>query len=59
LTNEEGAKTMTPRILAIAGSLRSESFKKKLVPIAAKGAREATGSQGTHRSMRTLPERRC
>ena len=32
---------MTPRILAFAGSLRRESFNKKLVPIAAKGARDA------------------
>ena len=32
---------MTPRILAFAGSLRRDSFNKKLVPIAAKGAREA------------------
>src|ERR1700722_3529976 len=31
---------MTPRILAFAGSLRRESFNKKLVPIAAKGARD-------------------
>ena len=38
MTDEEGAKTMTPRILAFAGSLRRESFNKKLVPIAAKGA---------------------
>ena len=32
---------MMPRILAFAGSLRRESFNKKLVPIAAKGARDA------------------
>ena len=32
---------MAPRILAFAGSLRRESFNKKLVPIAAKGARDA------------------
>src|SRR5215510_2524266 len=32
---------MMPRILAFAGSLRRDSFNKKLVPIAAKGAREA------------------
>ena len=32
---------MTARILAFAGSLRRESFNKKLVPIAAKGARDA------------------
>jgi NAD(P)H-dependent FMN reductase len=32
---------MTPRILAFAGSTRRESFNKKLVSIAAKGARDA------------------
>jgi NAD(P)H-dependent FMN reductase len=32
---------MTPRILAFAGSTRRESFNKKLVQIAVKGAREA------------------
>ena len=32
---------MMPRILAFAGSLRRGSFNKKLVPIAAKGARDA------------------
>lgn len=32
---------MKPRILAFAGSLRRDSFNKKLVHIAAKGAREA------------------
>src|SRR5262249_37661969 len=41
MTDEEGTRTMTPRILAFAGSLRRESFNKKLVPIAAKGARDA------------------
>jgi len=32
---------MTPRILAFAGSLRRESFNKRLVPIAARAARDA------------------
>jgi len=32
---------MMPRILAFAGSLRRDSFNKKLVSIAARGAREA------------------
>jgi hypothetical protein len=32
---------MTPRILAFAGSLRRESFNKKIVAIAAKAARNA------------------
>jgi NAD(P)H-dependent FMN reductase len=41
MTDEEGARTMKPRILAFAGSLRRESFNKKLVPIAAKAARDA------------------
>jgi chromate reductase, NAD(P)H dehydrogenase (quinone) len=41
MTYEEGTRTMTARILAFAGSLRRESFNKKLVPIAAKGARDA------------------
>ena len=41
MTDEEETRTMTPRILAFAGSLRRESFNKKLVPIAVKGAREA------------------
>jgi chromate reductase, NAD(P)H dehydrogenase (quinone) len=41
MTDEEGTRTMTARILAFAGSLRSESFNKKLVPIAVKGARDA------------------
>jgi chromate reductase len=34
---------MTPRILAFAGSTRRESFNKKLLQIAVKGAREAGG----------------
>jgi hypothetical protein len=41
MTAEEGTRTMTPRILAFADSLRRESFNKQLVPIAAKGARDA------------------
>ena len=32
---------MTPRILAFAGSLRRDSFNKKIVPIAATAARDA------------------
>lgn len=35
------SKAMTPRILALAGSLRRGSFNKRLVPNAAKGARDA------------------
>src|SRR5215831_8860589 len=41
MTDQQGANTMVPRILAFAGSTRRESFNKKLVPIAAKGARDA------------------
>src|SRR5215467_2428165 len=41
MTDPEGARTMMPRILAFAGSTRRDSFNKKLVPIAAKGARDA------------------
>src|SRR3954447_11749610 len=37
----KGTGTMTPRILAFAGSLRRESYNKKLVPIAAKAVRDA------------------
>src|SRR5215831_12688321 len=41
MIHEERTRMMTPRILAFAGCLRGESFNKKLVPIAAKGARDA------------------
>jgi NAD(P)H-dependent FMN reductase len=34
---------MTPKILAFAGSLRTESFNKKLIKIAVEGARAAGG----------------
>src|SRR5262249_61028113 len=54
LTAEEGTRTMTPRILAFAGSLRRESFNKKLVPIAVKGAREA-GADVTLIDLRDFP----
>ena len=45
---------MTPRILAFAGSLRRESFNKKLVPIAAKAARDA-GAEVTLIDLKDLP----
>jgi chromate reductase, NAD(P)H dehydrogenase (quinone) len=45
---------MTPRILAFAGSLRRESFNKKLVPIAAMAAREA-GALVTQIDLRDFP----
>jgi NAD(P)H-dependent FMN reductase len=45
---------MTPRILAFAGSLRRESFNKKLVPIAASGARGA-GAEVTQIDLKDFP----
>jgi NAD(P)H-dependent FMN reductase len=45
---------MTPRILAFAGSTRRESFNKKLVQIAVKGAREA-GAEVTLLDLKDLP----
>jgi chromate reductase, NAD(P)H dehydrogenase (quinone) len=45
---------MTPRILAFAGSTRRESFNKKLVQIAAKGAREA-GAEVTLIDLKDFP----
>ncbi len=43
-----------PKLLAFAGSLRSASFNKKLVAIAAQGAREA-GAEVTLIDLRELP----
>src|SRR5271163_4547880 len=45
---------MMPRILAFAGSPRRESFNKKLVSIAAKGAREA-GAEVTLIDLKDFP----
>jgi NAD(P)H-dependent FMN reductase len=45
---------MMPRILTFAGSLRRESFNKKLVPIAAKGARDA-GAEVTLIDLKEFP----
>lgn len=45
---------MAPRILAFAGSLRRESFNKKLVPIAAGAARDA-GAEVTVIDLRDFP----
>lgn len=45
---------MTPRILAFAGSLRKDSFNKKLVRIAARAA-EAAGAQVTLIDLRDYP----
>ncbi len=44
----------TPKILAFAGSLRKESYNKKLVKLAAKGA-EAAGAQVTYLDLRDYP----
>jgi hypothetical protein len=44
----------TPKILAFAGSTRKESFNKKLVRIAAQGAR-ATGAEVSVIDLRDLP----
>src|SRR4051795_11188598 len=54
LTDEGGTGTMTPRILAFAGSLRGESFNKKLVPIAAKAVRDA-GAEVTLIDLKDFP----
>ncbi len=43
-----------PRLLAFAGSLRRDSFNKRLVPLAAKGAREA-GAEVTVLDLRDYP----
>ncbi len=45
---------MPPRILAFAGSTRGESFNKKLVQIAVKGAREA-GAEVTLIDLKDFP----
>jgi NAD(P)H-dependent FMN reductase len=45
---------MVPRILAFAGSLRRESFNKKLVSIAIHGARQA-GAEVTHIDLADFP----
>jgi NAD(P)H-dependent FMN reductase len=45
---------MTPKLLAFAGSLRVDSFNKKLVKIAAGGAR-AAGADVTFLDLRDLP----
>ena len=44
----------TPRILAFAGSLRKESYNKKLVKVAAEGAR-AAGAQVNFIDLRDFP----
>ena len=54
MIHEETTRMMTPRILAFAGCLRGESFNKKLVPIAAKGARDA-GAEVTLIDLKDFP----
>lgn len=44
----------SPRILAFAGSARKDSFNKRVVQIAAKGARDA-GAEVTYLDFRDLP----
>jgi chromate reductase len=51
MNNENAAK---PRILAFAGSSRTDSFNKKLVKIAAKGAEQA-GGEVTVADLRDFP----
>ena len=46
--------TYTPKVLAFAGSLRVDSWNKKLVKIAAAGAR-AVGAEVTYVDLRDLP----
>ena len=46
--------TTTTRILAFAGSLRRDSFNKKLVPIAAQGAKKA-GAEVTVLDLKDFP----
>lgn len=46
--------TYVPKILAFAGSTRTDSFNKKLVKIAAQGA-QAAGAQVTYLDLRDLP----
>ena len=45
---------MTPRILAFAGSVRRDSFNKKLAAIAAHGARQA-GAEVTLIDLKDFP----
>lgn len=45
---------ITPKILAFAGSTRTESYNKKLVKIAATGARSA-GAEVTYLDLRDIP----
>lgn len=45
---------VTPKILAFAGSLRTASFNKKLVKVAAEGA-NAVGAEVTYLDLRDLP----
>ncbi len=46
--------TFTPRVLAFAGSLRRDSYNKKLVRLAAEGARDG-GAEVTYLDLRDYP----
>ncbi|HIK08909.1 MAG TPA: NAD(P)H-dependent oxidoreductase [Oscillatoriaceae cyanobacterium M33_DOE_052] len=46
--------TFTPKILAFAGSTRADSYNKKMVKIAAAGAK-AAGAEVTYLDLRDLP----
>jgi NAD(P)H-dependent FMN reductase len=49
-----GSKPYLPKILAFAGATRSQSFNKKLIKVAARGAEEA-GAQVTLIDLRDFP----
>jgi chromate reductase, NAD(P)H dehydrogenase (quinone) len=51
---KEGAMAYTPRILAFAGSLRTQSYNKKLIRIAGAGA-QAAGAEVTLIDLRDHP----
>jgi len=53
-SDANGARYMTPKILAFAGSLRKDSYNKKLIKIAIKGAEEA-GGQVTYIDLKDYP----
>jgi chromate reductase, NAD(P)H dehydrogenase (quinone) len=54
IAKEREKMTKQPKILAFAGSLRKESFNKKLVKIAIKGAQEA-GAEVTYIDLKDYP----
>ena len=54
VNEENNMKKITPKILAFAGSTRVDSFNKKLVKIAASGAR-TSGAEVTFIDLRDIP----